>query len=249
MATPPLRSLKKAIDLLTRVAESGHQRSISALSADIGMPRSSAYRIAATFERSGLLTRLRRGYYLPGPILLQLAKDGTLNRVLTGVGRPVVEKLAKETKCTAHLGVFEGGMVTYLLKASRSGPSVFTREGTQLEAYCTGIGKVLLAALPQAARDEYLTGGPFIRLTPNTLIDPHELRTVLATVESQGYATDEGEMDSDLICLAVPVRTKAGAVLAELSITMRQVNGQANTLRSHLGLLRAAADAIAARLS
>jgi len=249
MATPPLRSLKKAMELLTRVAESGDQRSISTLSAEIGMPRSSAYRIARTFERSGLLTRLRRGYYLPGPTLLRLANIGALNRVLAGVGRPILESLSKVTGCTAHLGVFESGMVTYLLKAGRSSSDVFTREGTQLEAYCTGIGKVLLAALPQPALEEYLTSGPFIRLTPNTLTDSHALRAALVTVEAQGYATDDAEMDDDLICLAVPLRGSDGAVIAALSISMRQANGNANKLLVHLGSLQTAAKVLAGRLA
>ena len=249
MATPSTRSLGKALELLSQVARDGGKRSISVLAAEAGIPASTAYRIAATFERSGFMTRLRRGHYLPGPTLLRLADASSFKRVLVGVGRPIVEALAKATGCTAHLGVFEDGMVTYLLKAGRAKDKLFTRQGTQLEAYCTGIGKVLLAALPESALEDYLANGPFIRLTANTLTDPRALRAALTEVQVKGYATDNAEMDSDLICLAVPVRDSDGKVLAAFSISIRQANGNPNNLRVHLDSLRAAADALTKRLT
>jgi IclR family transcriptional regulator, acetate operon repressor len=249
MPTPSLKSLEKALELLGRVAHFGDTRSISALAAEIGMPPSTAHRISATFERCGLITRVRRGHYLPGPTLLRLASPGGLNRVLAATGREVVKGLARQTGCTAHLGVWESGMVTYLVKAGRGRANIFTKEGTQLEAYCTGIGKVLLADLPKADLDEYLAQGPFVRLMPNTLTNAHALRAALDEVQARGYATDDAEMDIDLICLAVPVRDNEGRLLAALSIAVRQANAGPNDLVVHLESLRVAAKKIAHRLA
>lgn len=249
MATPSTRSLEKAVELLRHLAADQGEHAISALAAEIGLPPSTAYRIAATFERAGLLVRLQRGHYLPGPALLSLVTPGSLNRLIAGVGRSLVETLARRTRCTAHLGVFEGAMVTYLLKATHGRARVFTREDTQLEAYCTGIGKVLLAALPESELAEYLANGPFIRLTPKTLTDPNALRTTLATVRAQGYATDDEEMDKDLRCLAVPVHDREGKAIAALSIATRTPGGSVNDLRVHIGTLREAASALTERLT
>jgi IclR family transcriptional regulator, acetate operon repressor len=248
MATPSLRALEKAVELLGQIVECGEIRSISSLAGQIEMPRSTAYRIAATFERSGFLTRLRRGHYLPGPALLRLGRRDNLQRVLKGLGRPVVDKLSRDTGCIAHLGVFEDGMVTYLLKAGRLAGTVFTREGTQLEAYCTGIGKVLLAALPDTAREEYLRTGPFIRLTQNTLTDPQVLRSALQIIAAQGFATDNAEMDVDLLCLAVPVRVGNGEVVAALSISTRVNRNPGSSPLAHLETLRRAANVLRHRL-
>ncbi len=140
-------------------------------------------------------------------------------------------------------------MVTYLLKAGRAAQTVFTREGTQLEAYCTGIGKVLLAALPVAAREEYLKSGPFIPLTANTLTDLHELRSELIDVGERGYAEDNAEMDSDLRCLAVPVRLGEGEVIAAVSISTRSAGKDAHALLAHLDALRGAASSLSERLT
>lgn len=248
MATPPMRSLEKAMQLLRHIAADRGERSISALAAGIGLPASTGYRIAATFARHGYVIRLRRGRYLPGPALLELSNAGGLNLVMAGVGRPIIENLARQTGCTAHLGVFEGGMVTYLLKAARRKSGLFTREGTQLEAYCTGIGKVLLAALSESELREYLANGPFIRLTANTLTDPGALRTALTTVQAQGYASDDTEMDVDLRCLAVPVHDSRGRVIAAISIATRQANGSSAQLSVHLDALRRASSALTRRL-
>ena len=247
MATPSLKSLEKALELLGRVARVGDARSISALATEIKIPPSTAHRICATLERSGLITRLRRGYYLPGPTLLQLATPGSLNRVLVALGRSVIKNVAKQTGCTVHLGVFENGMVTYLLKTGRERAAIFTKEGTQLEAYCTGIGKVLLAGLPESDLEEYLATGPFIPLTPNTLTDVRALRTALHAVQAQGYATDNAEMDANLSCLAVPILDKERRVLAALSISKRQAPFRPDQLMVHLDSLRAAANLLARR--
>ena len=251
MATPSLRSLEKALDLLGRIVESGEIHSIADFAKQIKMPHSTAYRIAATLERSGLVTRLRRGYYLPGPSLIRLARHDSIPRVLKAIGRPIVKKLATATGCIAHVGIFENGMVTYLLKAGRAAQTVFTREGTQLEAYCTGIGKVLLAALPVSVREDYLKSGPFIQLTANTLTDPRELRDALIVVGDRGYAEDNAEMDSDLRCLAVPVRLDEGKgdVIAALSISTRSTDEDSHALLTHLDALRTAASLLSNRLT
>ena len=237
------------MELLAHVAADGGKRSISALATEIGLPLSTAHRIAATFTRGGFMTRLKRGHYLAGPTLLRLAKADSLKQVLVGVGRPVLMRLARETRCTCHLGVFENGMVTYLLKVARARGRLFTREGTQLEAYCTGIGKVLLAALPESELEQYLADGPFIRLTPNTLTDPDTLREALSAVQAQAYAIDDAEMDTDLTCLAVPVHDGEGKVIAALSIATRQASGSARNLLTHLGSLQSAATTLAQQLT
>lgn len=249
MATPSLRSLEKALDLLGRIVESGESHSIADLARQLQMPHSTAYRIAATLERSGLVTRMRRGYYVPGPSLIRLARHDGIPRVLKAIGRPIVKKLATATGCTAHVGIFENGMVTYLLKTGRAAHTVFTREGTQLEAYCTGIGKVLLAALPESAREEYLKSGPFIQLTASTLTDPQKLRSELLVIADRGYAEDNAEMDSDLMCLAVPVRLGEGDVIAALSISTRSADEDSHALLAHLDTLRNAANLLSSRLS
>lgn len=247
MANPPTLALDKSLSLLSLLVTDGGVHSVSALAAEAGLPAATAHRLVATFERRGFLTRVARGRYLAGPALLRLANVVSLNKVLEAAGRPIVTSLANQTGLTTHLGVFEGDMVTYLIKAGRDGDELFTREGMQLEAYCSGIGKMLLALLPTAQRDRYLAGGPFIALTANTITDASKLREELERVRAQDLARDEREIDADLHCIAVPVRDDAGAAIAALSLSARQRPGTSD-LETHIAALRAAAHALEQRL-
>lgn len=240
--------MENALALLRTVADDAGSHSLSALAAQVGLPLSTAHRVAVTLERHGFIVRLRRGYYLPGPGLLRLGASADFNRLLAGVGRPIVTRLARRTRCTVHLGVFEDGMVTYLLRSGRRDAGICTRENTQLEAYCTGIGKVLLAALPAAALADYLTAGPFVRMTDQTITDPDALRAALHAAANAGHAVDDAEMYEDLRCLAVPVGDATGRVIAALSISRRRPRGTTAALLEHLDALRDAAAAITARL-
>jgi len=168
-----------------------------------------------TLEEYGQLRACRRGHYVAGPRILHLLASVDPHHVDAEIARPMIRKLAKSVGQTVHLGVLEGDMTTYLVKERRVDDALLTREGMQLESYCSGIGKVLLAHLPEADRERYLSGGPFVRLTQNTIVNPDELRQQLKAVRAAGYAIDDREIAPDLYCLAVPIlRPDRSATLA-----------------------------------
>jgi DNA-binding IclR family transcriptional regulator len=137
-------------------------------------------------------------------------------------------------------------MVTYRLKTGRGAKNLFTRTGLQLEAYCSGIGKVLLAHLPAAERRAYLAAGPFVALTPNTITDPAVLASTLDEVRAQGFASDDGEIVEDLVCLAVPIRAPDGRVPAAISVSRQAGRRPTAAVEELLPLLTAAAREIEA---
>lgn len=110
-------------------------------------------------------------------------------------------------------------MVTYRIKTGQGAGNLFTRVGMQLEAYCSGIGKMLLAHLPEEQQRAYLAGGPFPALTAKTITQPAALAQELERIRAQGFALDDYEVADDLFCVAVPIRQEGGRVLAAISIT------------------------------
>lgn len=246
MTNPPTLALDKSLSLLSLLVADAGGSSVSALAAEASLPPATAHRIVATLERRGFITKIARGRYLAGPALLRLANAASLSAVMKAVAEPILGALAKQSRLIAHLGVFEGDMVTYLVKAGRQN-ELFTREGMQLEAYCSAIGKVLLALLPDEQRERYLAAGPFVALTPNTFTDPEALRAELQRVREQDFARDEREIDDTLRCVAVPVRDAQGAAIAALSLSARQLKREIDPAE-HLTHLRGAALAIEARL-
>jgi DNA-binding IclR family transcriptional regulator len=111
-------------------------------------------------------------------------------------------------------------MVTYLAKASSRGAfPVHTRVGAQLEPYCSALGKILLAALPDSEVDGFILDGELIALTPNTIRTGAALRAELKKVREEGYALDDREHLANMRCVAVPVRDQYGVTVAALSAT------------------------------
>ncbi len=218
MATKQSASLAKGLDLLRAVLADGGRSPLGAVAGDLGIPVPTAHRLALTLEAEGYLVRRRRGSFLPGPALTGLGAPPVSphERVARRL-RQAMARLAQNWGAFLHFGVLDEGMVTYVVKENGAGTELFTAESMQLEAYCSALGKVLLAALPAGELDSYLGNGPFIALTPRTLTDPDAIRRELDAVRAQGVAFDRYEVREDLFCMAVPVADPQGRVIGALS--------------------------------
>lgn len=221
MATPSIKSFDKSMDVLRLLLESPHSMEIDAVCKEVGVPMSTAYRYLTTLTRSGLLFRMRRGTYLPNPAFLKELARFDANAILGDCARPVLAELGDTLKTVVHFGVLEDEMVKYLVKITPEDAQLFTRENQQLEAYCSAIGKVLLAELPDAEIEAYLSSGGFPSLTANTMTDPGEIRRTLKKTRVQAFGMDDGEIDDTLFCLAVPVRDGRGRLLGAMSASSR----------------------------
>ncbi len=218
-------ALAKGIGLLRAIVSDGGVTGVGDLGAGLGLSRSTVHRLLAELQRQGLVMRTRRGRYRPGLGLMAMASGLTMDDQLAEAARQPLQDLVRLTGLTAHFGVLQGDMVTYLVKAPASQCAlIFTRERTQLEAYCSGIGKMLLACLPREGREAYLAGGSFVALTPHTLINPQDLRTKLEAARLNDFATDEQEIVEGLRCIAVPVRGVDGTVMAAISVSMTRAD-------------------------
>ena len=214
-------TIEKSLELFLSLVDDAGQTPLSAFAQQSGIPVSTAQRIVAAFVRSGLLARVERGRYAAGVRLASGRDPKNLYKVIIAASRPLLHRLAYAVGATVHLGVLESDMVTYLVKEHGGGTEVLTREMMQLEAYCSAIGKVLLANLDEARLSAYLAAGPFVPLTRNTITDPALLHSTLLLVRDQDYAIDDAEVDDDLYCVAVPLRGANSCVIAAISVSRR----------------------------
>lgn len=214
MAASP-SSLDKSLALLVRVMEDGGSASLSTLARAVRLPSATTHRLLGGLERAGLVARLGRSHYVGGPTLSRLsALQLSPRELLAEAARPVLAELSRRTRRITHLGILEDSMMTYLLKEGDPEHRIMSKPGMQLEAYCSGVGKALLAHLPQAEREAYLSTAPFVALTPTTIISADALRDAFDQIRAQGYALDSGEMFERITCIAVPVRAGGRAVAA-----------------------------------
>ncbi len=235
--------------MLQAVIDDDGASSISKIARRVGIPIATAHRQVTSLAEFGYLAPISGGRYIAGPNLIKLVYQIDPIQSVVRLGRPIIEQLAKELQTTVHLGSFEGDMVTYCAKAGNPKFDLFTEVGGQLEAYCSGIGKVLLAHLPNEELMAYLASGPFVALTPNTITDVGELTSELAKVKANRLAYDRGEIEEGLHCVAVPIFAPDGSVPLALSASFREEAATAEILRKATASLVSAQSAIEEMLS
>lgn len=244
--TPRIAALGRSLAVLEAVLRSKGAQSIRAIAADLGLPRATAHRQVVSLVGERYLTRLSGGWYGAGPRLLALAQLIDANEPLVAAAKPILHRLSGKLKCVVQLGTLDNEMVTYRYKTGPGADAFFTRVGLQLEAYCTGIGKVLLAHLPDAERSAYLATGPFPALTHKTITDQEHLRSQLGQVRERGWAHDDEEIAEGLVCFAVPVRTRGGSIPGAISASITSQYASDSMQERLLDGLRGAAQEIAA---
>jgi IclR family acetate operon transcriptional repressor len=222
MSTPRNQSVIKAFRMLKLFVGPDEWLTSSELSRRAGLPEASGYRLIQTLEEVGAVVRGPRGRYRPGMLLLSLSRDVDIGNLLHEASQGMIVELARQLDVTLHIGLLDEGMVTYVSKVGTpTSFNTFTRLGAQMEAYCSGLGKVLLAALPEEELDRFFMEGALIALTQYTITDPGALRAQLAEVRRTGFALDDREVREDMSCIAVPIRDAQGEIIAALSATDR----------------------------
>jgi DNA-binding IclR family transcriptional regulator len=220
MPTPRNLSVIKAFAMLNSFTRPDEWLTSSELSRRANLPEASGYRLIQTLEEIGAVTRGPKGRYRPGMLLVSLSQKVIVGDLMHEASSGIAEALAQRLDVTCHVGIFEAGMVTYVTKAStRISFALHTRPGAQLEAYCSGLGKVLLAELSDEELDNFIREGELVALTPHTITDKAQMRAHLDQVRKSGFAIDDREIQLDMCCLAVPIRDKDGKTIAALSCT------------------------------
>jgi DNA-binding IclR family transcriptional regulator len=212
----PVQSVDRAVTVLEILARDG-EAGVSDLAGELGVHKSTAFRLVAALENRGLVTQnADRGKYRLGAGILRLAAT-TARLEIVQLSRPVCERLAKEVGETVNITVLSGREALYLDQAA--GPSALQLHnwiGRRMPVHATSNGKVLLAWLPEARLGEHLVP-PFAALTEHTIVDPGRFAGELAGVRERGYATAVDELEIGLTALAAPVRDITGEVAASIS--------------------------------
>ena len=240
-------TVSKALDVLDRVAVFGRPVRFAELLAGSPLPKATLYRLVQTLTRQGMLRfDPDRQTYALGVRLVRLAHAAWRQSSLAPLARPHIEALACDVGETVHLAQLDHAHVLYVDKRDPANPiEMFSSAGKVGPAYCTGVGKAMLAFLDEPALGPILAQQSFHRFTPATIVTEAALRAELAAIRSRGWATDREEHEPGIICMAVPVLTGSGRMLGALSVTSSTARRSLDSLTALLPRLRAAAAAIA----
>jgi IclR family pca regulon transcriptional regulator len=188
-----------------------------------GIPMATAFRLVATLEAEGFVERLPSGEYQPGPSVLMLGFAALQGNDLVDTAQGPLRKLATDTGQNVNLGALHGDEVLYLARIRNDAKLVTSnvQVGSLLPAAVTSMGKLLLAELPKEEVEDLL-GRMYFDPSwgPNAPRTAGALRTRLAAVRKQGYATQDEELTRGLRSIAGPVRGADGSVVAAVNIAV-----------------------------
>jgi DNA-binding IclR family transcriptional regulator len=215
-----IQTYGKMMNVLHTFSRVDRHLPLAAIAASAGLPRATAHRILSALREIGFIDQdVRRGTYSLGLGLFELGSLALANMDLVREAKPFVDELAHGSAAAAHLGVFIGIEVVVVEREVR--PDRPIRSARPLEAapaYCTGLGKAVLAFQPRDVVDRIVAGG-LKRYTRNTLTSPTALRNDLTRVRQRGYSIDNGEHQLWVRCVAAPIRDAYGRVFAAVSVT------------------------------
>lgn len=213
-------ALARGLALLEMLAAGVEPLTLGDLSDATALPKSTLVRLLAVLSETGYVVRVDdRPSYRLGHKVQRLATAYVSTLDLTVVAESYLKPLAQRTGQTANLGVLDGNQVLHICVVTPDRPLAFrVGLGFRDHTYCTGLGKVLLAGMPEDRLPELVPAEPFPRLTDNTITGIAELTRDLKRIARRGYALDDGESHVGLRCVAVGVPVDSD-LLAAVSVS------------------------------
>ena len=213
-----IQGLAKGLAVI-EVFDAAHARlSITDVAELTGLERATARRCLLTLTSLGYASYDGK-FFMLTPRVLRLGHSYLAATPLPGIIQPFLERLTAATGESASASVLDGTDILYIARASlRRVMSINLSPGTRLPAYCSSMGRVLLAAMPPAAARSLLERSERPANTPKTKTDLPALMDELAVVAKQGYAVIDEELELGLRSIAVPLLSARGETVAALNI-------------------------------
>lgn len=220
MGEGTVQVLDRAFDVLEELARARGPLGLSELAQRTSMSKSTVFRIARTMLGRGYVEQTLEGAYTIGPKMFDTLSYHINSLELQTEAKPYLAVLKRSLGLTAHLGILDGAYVSYIEKESTDwGEEVYTQVGYRSPAYCSSMGKCLLACLSSAELDEVLYGYDFEAYTPNTFTGKAAFAKYLHQVRKQGWAMDREEYELGHCCVAAPVFNYRGDALAAVGVS------------------------------
>jgi IclR family pca regulon transcriptional regulator len=192
--------------------------SITEVAGLTGLERATARRCLLTLVRQGYADFDGKFYWLT-PKVLRLGFAYLSSTPLPRLVQPYLEQLAQETDESCSASTLDGAEIVYIARASqRRVMSIGLSVGSRLPAYCSSMGRVLIAAKSEKERNALLDLLPRKKLTPRTVTDRAELAAVIAQVQREGFSIVDQELELGLRAIAVPLINATGKVVAAINV-------------------------------
>ena len=240
-----VQSVERVFHLLEVITAAGGEMSLSELSAAVNLPLPTIHRLLRTLVPSGYVRQLPNRSYALGPRLIPLGE--VASRQLGSTARPQLDDLVAKLGESANMAVLDGQQVVYIAQAQSSqSMRMFTEVGRRAHTHDTGVGKAILATLPEDRVRAIVTAAGMPTPTEKSLGSLEALFADLDRIRERGYAVDDEEQEIGVRCYAMAVPGAPTPTAISVSGPVSRVDedfaGRA------VPLLRQAAEAIAGEM-
>ncbi|WP_108660022.1 IclR family transcriptional regulator domain-containing protein [Acuticoccus kandeliae] len=216
-STDFVEALAKGMAILEALGRSAPEMTLSEVARLVGLSPAAARRSLLTLEALGYVGRQAKRFHLK-PKIMTLGSSFYLAARIDEILLPDLRTLVDTFGDASSIGTLDGTSVVYLAHHSvQRARRAMAVAGARYPAFATSMGRVLLAALPEDAREAYLDTFDPVALTSKTLTDRDCLRQEILRVAADGYSTTVDQLDYGITALAVPIRDGEGRTIAALN--------------------------------
>lgn len=213
-----MSGLAKGLAVIETFTAARPRQSIAEVSAASGLDRATARRCLLTLAQQGYADYDGKFFTLT-PRVLRLGTACLATMPLPQMVQPSLERLSEALGESTSVSILDDDEIVYVARAAqRKVMSIALMPGSRLPAFCTSMGRVLLAALPEAEARLRLMRHPLPQRTPRTVTDPAALMEILAQTKAQGWCLNDQEVEIGLRSIAVPVLNARGQTVAALNL-------------------------------
>lgn len=213
-----MTSLARGLAVVRAFSDQRRSLTIAQISHKTGIPRAAVRRCLHTLKQLGYADSDANNFSLK-PKMLTLGYSYLSSTPLTVSAQPCLNGISRTLNESCSLAVLDDNEVLYVSRSATSRiMSVALNTGSRLPAYCTSLGRVMLAHMPDDALKAYLDKVKLRAYTERTVVSAKRLKEILAGVRRNGFAIIDEELEVGLRSIAVPVRGASGAVVAALNV-------------------------------
>lgn len=213
-----MTSLARGLAVVRAFSDQRRSLTIAQISHRTGIPRAAVRRCLYTLKQLGYADSEANNFYLK-PKILTLGYSYLSSTPLAISAQPYLNSISRQLNESCSLAVIDDNEVLYVARSATSRiMSVALNTGSRLPAYCTSLGRAILANYSELELEKYFAATTLRAYTDKTVVSPTRLREILKEVKAQGYAMVEEELEVGLHSIAVPVRGASGTVHAALNI-------------------------------
>ena len=226
-----VQSLERGLAVINSFSSERPSQTLSEVAQSTGLTRATARRVLLTLAELGYVHQDSRVFSLT-PRVLDLGYSFLSSFHVLELAQSPMERLVEEVKESSSISVLDGPDIVYVARVPTTRiMTISLALGSRLPAYPTSMGRVLLAMLSDSEIDEYLEATDLEPLTPHTITDPKEFRSMLLETRAEGYALVDQELEEGLRSIAVPIRNGRDDVIAAMNVSCHAARVSVSRMR------------------